>query len=83
MYTVLTGSFQGTYCGTKEYMAPEVARREPYGIAADWWSFGALSFDVLCNKYPFGDRPALPDYAAPVKYPEYLTARAVRDQPQI
>ena len=51
-------------------MAPEVARREPYGIAADWWSFGALSYDVMCNKYPYGDRPTSIDYAAaPVKYP--------------
>ena len=73
------GVNKGTYCGTKEYMAPEVARREPYGVAADWWSFGALSFDVMCNKYPYGDRPTPIDHGAPVKYPAYLTARAVRD----
>ena len=57
----------------------KVARREPYGVAADWWSFGALSFDVMCNKYPYGDRPTLIDHASQtVKYPAYLTARAVR-----
>ncbi len=36
-----------TKCGTKEYMAPEVYKKEPYGFAADWWSFGAVSFDLV------------------------------------
>jgi p70 ribosomal S6 kinase len=46
-------SKKGTYCGTKEYMAPEVANRLSYGPPADWWSFGALSYDIICNAYPY------------------------------
>ncbi len=46
-------SRRATYCGTKEYMAPEVYHRTKYGLPADWWSFGALSYDMVCNEYPY------------------------------
>lgn len=31
-----------SFCGTVEYMAPEVVNRRGHGITADWWSFGVL-----------------------------------------
>ncbi|KAK9501307.1 hypothetical protein O3M35_012045 [Rhynocoris fuscipes] len=37
-----------TICGTAEYMAPEVIANKGYGLAADWWSFGVLIYE-LCN----------------------------------
>jgi serine/threonine protein kinase len=39
--------------GTVEYMAPEVIQGQKYGMAVDWWSFGALGFDLLTGAPPF------------------------------
>ncbi|OJD18096.1 AGC/RSK protein kinase [Emergomyces pasteurianus Ep9510] len=39
--------------GTVEYMAPEVVQGKPYGKACDWWSLGALGFDLLTGSPPF------------------------------
>lgn len=40
--------------GTIEYMAPEVIRGEGYDFMVDWWSLGAIGFDMLTGKPPFG-----------------------------
>mmetsp|Transcript_3102 Transcript_3102/g.9473 ORF Transcript_3102/g.9473 Transcript_3102/m.9473 type:complete len:461 (-) Transcript_3102:82-1464(-) len=42
-----------SWCGTEDYMAPEVILREGYDEAADWWSFGALLYDMLVGEPPF------------------------------
>ncbi|KAF4842651.1 Serine/threonine-protein kinase psk1 [Colletotrichum siamense] len=39
--------------GTVEYMAPEVINGQKYGKAVDWWSFGALGFDLMTGNPPF------------------------------
>ncbi|CAG8067621.1 unnamed protein product [Penicillium salamii] len=39
--------------GTIEYMAPEVIQGKPYGKACDWWSLGALGYDLLTGAPPF------------------------------
>lgn len=39
--------------GTYEYMAPEVIKGSPYGKACDWWSLGALGYDLLTGSPPF------------------------------
>jgi serine/threonine protein kinase len=39
--------------GTVEYMAPEVVQGLEYGAAVDWWSLGALGFDLLTGSPPF------------------------------
>jgi serine/threonine protein kinase len=42
-----------SFLGTVEYMAPEVVQGVEYGAAVDWWSFGALGFDLLTGSPPF------------------------------
>lgn len=40
--------------GTIEYMAPEVIQGQSYDFAVDWWSLGAIGFDLLTGSPPFG-----------------------------
>ncbi|XP_030751660.1 ribosomal protein S6 kinase 2 beta isoform X2 [Sitophilus oryzae] len=42
-----------SFCGTVEYMAPEVVNRKGHSFAADWWSFGVLMYEMLTGTLPF------------------------------
>eukprot|EP00924_Labyrinthula_sp_SR-Ha-C_P006984 maker-scaffold_8-snap-gene-6.4-mRNA-1 protein AED:0.05 eAED:0.05 QI:172/1/1/1/1/1/6/71/403 len=42
-----------TVCGSDVYMAPEIIKKTGYGKSVDWWSFGALTFEMLTGNLPF------------------------------
>uniref|UniRef100_A0A8R1U7Z8 Ribosomal protein S6 kinase n=1 Tax=Pristionchus pacificus TaxID=54126 RepID=A0A8R1U7Z8_PRIPA len=75
-----------SYCGTIEYMSPEVVNRpeDGYTEVVDWWSMGVIAFELLTGCSPFtvdGGANSSRDIAKriltkPVPFPKTMDAQA-------
>uniref|UniRef100_A0AAY4ABV5 non-specific serine/threonine protein kinase n=1 Tax=Denticeps clupeoides TaxID=299321 RepID=A0AAY4ABV5_9TELE len=69
-----------SFCGTVEYMAPEVVNRQGHSHSADWWSFGVLMFEMITGSLPFQGKDRKETMGLILKarlgMPQFLSAEA-------
>jgi len=44
-----------TFCGTAEYISPEILNKETHDYKSDWWALGILIYEMLTGVPPFYD----------------------------
>ncbi|XP_048345755.1 serine/threonine-protein kinase N1 isoform X2 [Sphaerodactylus townsendi] len=70
-----------TFCGTPEFLAPEVLTDTSYTRAVDWWGLGVLIYEMLVGESPFpgDDEEEVFDSIVndEVRYPRFLSTEAI------
>lgn len=42
-----------SFCGTLEYLAPEIVKEQNYSKEVDYWTFGCLVYEMIAGAPPF------------------------------